>query len=201
MVVSDIDQIIKDLSDTRDSFDRTLANKELIDSISLSANAIIDAFKVGNKLLLAGNGGSAADAQHLAGEFVSRFLFDRDPLPAIALTTDTSILTAVGNDYGYDQVFARQVRALGRQGDVLIAISTSGKSPSILQAIEAAKKMNIKVIGFTGSNQSNMSNLCDILIQAPDSRTPFIQQIHITVGHIICSLVERAMFDKHDIRS
>ena len=194
MDISNINQIINDLHETRDSFDRVISNQSLIESINNAANEIVSAFKNGNKLLLAGNGGSAADSQHLAGEFVSRLLFDRSPLPAIALTTDTSILTAISNDYGYDQIFARQIKALGKSGDVLIAISTSGKSPNILQAIKVAKNLNIKIIGFTGLTESEMS-LCDILIQVPDTRTLFIQQIHITIGHIICSLVEKEMFN------
>lgn len=156
------------------------------------AAAIRRSIDSGGKLLLCGNGGSAADAQHLAAEFLSRFSSDRSPLPAIALTTDTSVLTAVGNDYGFDHVFERQVRGLGRTNDTLIAISTSGTSPNVLAALRAAKAIGITTVGFTGSRQSPMTALCDLCVASPSEETPIIQQIHIIAGHIICGLVERA---------
>src|SRR6185295_18040517 len=133
--------------------------------------------RAGNKLLLAGNGGSAADAQHIAGEFLSRLNFDRNPLPAIALTTDTSVLTAIGNDYGFEKAFERQVRGLGRAGDVFIAISTSGASPNILAALKAARELGVVTIGFTGNREGAMTGLCDLCLVAPTPETPLIQQL------------------------
>ena len=162
--------------------------------ISRAMTLSVEALKRGNKLLFAGNGGSAADAQHWAGELVSRFYFDRPGLPAIALTTDTSILTAVGNDYGYDYVFARQVEALGRKGDVFFAISTSGNSKNILRAIEAARAIGINVIGFTGQDGGKMADLCDLCFRMPSSETPKIQEGHEFIGHLICGLIEQRMF-------
>jgi D-sedoheptulose 7-phosphate isomerase len=154
----------------------------------------VQALKNGNKLLFAGNGGSAADAQHWAGELVSRFYFDRPGLPAIALTTDTSILTAIGNDYGYDYVFARQVEALGQEGDVLFAISTSGNSKNILRAIDAAKLRGLKVIGFAGQSGGAMASLCDVCFRVPSPETPRIQEGHEALGHLICALIEQEIF-------
>jgi D-sedoheptulose 7-phosphate isomerase len=160
------------------------------------ADRITASFRDGGKLLIAGNGGSAADAQHIAGEFLSRLRFDRNPLPAIALTTDTSVLTAVGNDYGYDQVFERQVRGLGRQGDILIGISTSGRSPNVLAALKAAREIGLTTIGFTGTahGANAMRAFCDIVLAVPSDDTPLIQQIHITAAHAICEVVERDLF-------
>ena len=145
-------------------------------------------------LAIAGNGGSAADAQHIAGEFLSRFNFDRNPLPAIALTTDTSVLTAIGNDYGFESVFERQVRGLGRRGDILLAISTSGRSPNILAALKAAREAGVTTIGFTGDGQREMNALCDYSLSVPSNSTPQIQQIHIVAAHAICGLVEQQLF-------
>ena len=155
------------------------------------AQAITLSMRGGGKLLIAGNGGSAADAQHLAAEFLSRYLIDRRPLPALALTTDTSVLTAVGNDYGFDQVFERQVLALGKKGDVLIGISTSGKSPNILRALDAGKQNGLVTVGFTNAKGGDMSSCCDIVLKAPSSKTSIVQQIHITAAHVICGIVER----------
>ncbi len=160
------------------------------------ADAITQAIRNGGKLMLAGNGGSAADAQHIAGEFVARLNFDRNPLPAIALTTDTSVLTAVGNDYGYEHVFERQVRGLGRPGDVLIAISTSGRSPNILAALKSARDIGITAIGFTGAGERPMTAYCDLCLAAPCVETPLIQQIHIVCAHAICEIVERNLFGR-----
>jgi D-sedoheptulose 7-phosphate isomerase len=159
------------------------------------AEAITAAFRCGHKLLIAGNGGSAADAQHIAGEFLSRLNFDRNPLPAIALTTDSSVLTAIGNDYGFDRTFERQVRGLGKSGDVFIAISTSGQSPNVIAALKAAREGGLTTIGFTGSAASGlMPPLCDHCLAAPTEETPLIQQIHIVAAHAICSLVESNLF-------
>jgi D-sedoheptulose 7-phosphate isomerase len=164
--------------------------------LTLRAVALsVDALKRGNKLLFAGNGGSAADAQHWAGELVSRFNFDRPGLAGIALTTDTSIITAIGNDYGYDYVFARQVEALGRKGDVLFAISTSGNSKNIVRAIHAARDSGIGVIGFTGQTGGAMAELCDICLNMPTTETPKVQEGHEFLGHLICGLIEREMFE------
>jgi D-sedoheptulose 7-phosphate isomerase len=159
------------------------------------AEAITAAFHGGHKLLIAGNGGSAADAQHIAGEFLSRLNFDRNPLPAIALTTDSSVLTAIGNDYGFERTFERQVRGLGKPGDVFIAISTSGRSPNVIAALKAAREGGLTTIGFTGSRPNGfMRPLCDHCLAAPAEETPLIQQIHIVSAHAICGLVERSLF-------
>ncbi len=158
------------------------------------AETITAAMRAGRKLMVAGNGGSAADAQHIAGEFVSRLMFDHPPLPAIALTTDTSALTATANDYGYEHIFSRQVLALGQEGDVLLAISTSGNSPNVLAALQGARAQGITTLGFTGEGGGEMAHLCDQVLRAPSSWTPVIQQIHLVAIHIVCALVERAMF-------
>ena len=158
------------------------------------AEAIVASMRAGGKLLIAGNGGSAADAQHIAGEFISRLMFDHPPLPAIALTTDSSAMTATANDYGYDHVFERQVIGLGRAGDVFLGISTSGNSPSVLRALAAARTGGMATLGFAGQGGGKMAALCDHVLMAPSSWTPIIQQVHITAAHIVCALVERAMF-------
>jgi D-sedoheptulose 7-phosphate isomerase len=160
----------------------------------------VEALQRGNKILFAGNGGSAADAQHWAGELVSRFNFDRPGLAGIALTTDTSILTAIGNDYGYDYVFARQIEALGRAGDVFFAISTSGNSANVVRAIRAAREREIKVVGFTGEGGGAMAELCDICLRMPSAATPKIQEGHEFLGHLICCLIERRMFEPAESR-
>ncbi len=153
----------------------------------------LEAYKRGNKIILAGNGGSAADSQHIAAEFVSRFEFDRPGLPALALTTDTSILTAIGNDYGFEKLFARQVQANGQPGDVFIGISTSGNSANILLAMTEAKQKGLTTIGLAGSG-GDIPNYCDICIQVPSKHTARIQESHILIGHMICSYVEKEYF-------
>ena len=158
------------------------------------ARAITAALRAGRKLLVAGNGGSAGDAQHIAGEFVSRLFFDRAPLAALALTVDTSVLTATANDYGYQHVFERQVLGLGQGGDVLLGISTSGGSPNVLRAFEAGRSKGLLCLGFTGAKPGPMQDACSLVLQAPSAKTAVIQQIHITAAHIICGLVEREMF-------
>lgn len=168
-----------------------------IGHIVTAAEKCIDAFRHGNKLLLAGNGGSAADAQHIAAEIVSRFDFDRPGLPAIALTTDTSMLTAISNDYGYEALFRRQLEANGRQGDVFIGISTSGNSPNIVKALEKARELSIDTIGLTGATGGRMAGLCDTCILIPSTSTPRIQEAHITVGHIICGIIEETLFGRY----
>ncbi len=164
-------------------------------AIHAIADAITAAFRVGNKLLIAGNGGSAADAQHIAGEFLSRLNFDRNPLPAIALTTDSSVITAIGNDYGFERAFERQVRGLGKAGDIFIAISTSGRSQNVIAALKAARAASLVTVGFTGmAADSAMAPLCDHCLAAPTPETPLIQQIHIVAAHAICGLVELNLF-------
>ena len=170
------------------------ANPLVRAAIQEISTVVAKAFSSGRKLMLAGNGGSAADAQHIAAEFLSRFTMDRKPLPAIALTTDTSVLTAVGNDYGFDRVFERQIRGLGMCGDVFIAISTSGQSPNILAALTAARELGITTVGMTGAKTSPMIALCDLSLIAPSEETAIVQQIHIVAAHIMCGLVERELF-------
>lgn len=162
------------------------------------AQACIAALRRGNKILFAGNGGSAADAQHLAGELVSRFNYDRPGLPAFALTTDTSVLTAIGNDYGYEHLFARQIEAVGQAGDVFIGISTSGRSPNVLNALRCAREKGLVSVGFTGRGGGDMPALCDHCLRVPAAATPRIQEGHISLGHTLCWLIEQAMFPKVD---
>jgi D-sedoheptulose 7-phosphate isomerase len=185
-----------------DTLARAAEDAKLRAVIHNIADVITAAFRAGNKLLIAGNGGSAADAQHIAGEFLSRLNFDRNPLPAIALTTDTSVLTAIGNDYGFERTFERQVRGVGRPGDIFIAISTSGRSPNIIAALKAARAAGLMTIGFTGTApDSAITPLCDHCLAAPSPETPLIQQIHIVAAHAICGLVERHLFGApHAIR-
>lgn len=188
------DEILGYFRRSSEALKRAEADSSLLQAITATAERIAAALDAGHKLLLAGNGGSAADAQHIAGELLSRFAFDRRPLPAIALTTDTSVLTAIGNDYGYERVFERQVRGLGRQGDVFVGLSTSGRSPNILAALAAAREGGLTTIGFTGAGGLAMQPQCDLLLVAPSDHTPIIQQIHITAAHAICGLVERRLF-------
>ncbi|EAL8916765.1 MULTISPECIES: D-sedoheptulose 7-phosphate isomerase [Campylobacter] len=176
--------------------EQILKDENLITLIKNASLEVIKAYKNGNKTLLAGNGGSAADAQHIAGEFVSRFYFDRPGIASIALTTDTSVLTAIGNDYGYENLFARQVQAQGVQGDVFIGISTSGNSKNILKALELCKQKGIISIGLSGASGGAMNELCDYCIKVPSTCTPRIQEAHILIGHIICAIVEEELFGK-----
>ena len=189
-----IDRIVAELVRSRAVLDRSLSDAPFLAAVARAATIVTDALRTGHKIMLAGNGGSAADAQHLAGELVARFNFDRPAMAGIALTTDSSVLTAIGNDYGYEQVFARQVSALGRAGDVFIAISTSGRSPNILTACKAAREVGVAVIGLTGETGGQMIDLCDVLLRVPSDQTPLIQQIHISVGHILCAFAEDALF-------
>lgn len=191
-----LNTLLHDLRMAREILDQTIASEVTLQNVSRAADAIVAALKQGRKLMLCGNGGSAADAQHIAAEFVSRFNFDREPLAAIALTTDTSILTAIGNDYGYEKLFSRQLGAWGHAGDVLIGITTSGRSPNVLQAMELAKRMGITTISFTGGHPAPIDALADISVKVPSSNTPLVQQMHITLGHSICAIAERQMFDK-----
>ncbi len=178
---------------------RILEDTQFMQQVTDMGHLLIDRYQAGNKLLIAGNGGSAADAQHIAAEFVSRFNFDRPGLPALALTTDTSILTAIGNDYGYDQLFRRQIEANGVGGDIFLGISTSGNSPNILQALEAARQKGIMTFGLTGKSGGKMRDLCDHCLCVPSENTPRIQEAHILIGHTLCAMVELALFEDHGI--
>lgn len=166
----------------------------LINIIKIVTEKAIVAYKNHNKILLAGNGGSAADAQHIAGELVSRFKFDRPGLPAIALTTDTSIITSIGNDYGYDKLFERQIQANGIKGDIFIGITTSGNSINIIKAFEMCRKKGIITVGLTGISGGKVEKLCNYCIKAPSNETPRIQESHIMIGHIICAIIEKELF-------
>jgi D-sedoheptulose 7-phosphate isomerase len=186
--------ISEQLSEAQDVMSAMHADQVLSRNIEATAAACVHCIKHGGKILLAGNGGSAADAQHIAGELVGRFAFDRPGLAAIALTTDTSILTAIGNDHGFTRLFSRQVQALGNSGDVLIVYSTSGKSPNILHALEEARTKRLVCVGLTGNRGGPMRDLCDYLLEVPSAKTPKIQEGHLVIGHILCGLVENAMF-------
>ena len=188
------DFIAGELRKTASVIGALVADAGLARTIETVARLCVTALRDGNKLLLAGNGGSAADAQHLAAELVSRFYFDRPGLAAVALTTDTSALTAIGNDYGFERLFARQVDALGRKGDVFIGLSTSGNSPNILKALDEARLKGLVTVGLTGQGGGKMAALCDHCLRMPSSETPRIQEGHIVVGHTLCALVEREMF-------
>jgi len=174
-----------------------LADEIFLQSISKSAELITAAYRKGFKTLIAGNGGSAADAQHMAGEFVSRFYFDRPPLSSVALSTDTSVLTAIGNDYGYEFVFSRQVFGLASPGDVFIGITTSGRSKNIIAAARAAKERSCMVIGLTGESVTEFDSLCDVVIKAPSRETPRVQEVHLFAEHMICELVEKNLFGEN----
>jgi len=183
-----------ELLKTRSTIEQIAADDHIAAQVEKIARLSCAALRAGNKILFAGNGGSAADAQHLAGELVSRFNFDRPGLPAFALTTDSSVLTAIGNDYGYDKLFARQLNAVGVAGDVFFAISTSGRSPNILNALREARAKALITVGLTGRSGGDMPPLCDYCLQIPSSETPKIQEGHIALGHIICGLIERELF-------
>jgi D-sedoheptulose 7-phosphate isomerase len=188
------DYIVEHIKEAQRVISAMLIDESLLNSVEQVALACTKCIRDGGKILLAGNGGSAADAQHLAGEFVSRFAFDRPGLAAIALTTDTSILTAIGNDYGYEKLFARQIQALGKRGDVFIGYSTSGKSPNVLLAFEQARKNDMLCIGFSGNRGGAMKSLCEFLLEVPSADTPKIQEGHLVLGHILCGLVEKTIF-------
>lgn len=162
--------------------------------VSAASEMIAAAFKAGGKLMVAGNGGSAGDAQHIAGEFVNKFEMERPPLPALALSTDSSVITSIGNDYSFDQIFSKQVMALGKRGDVLLAISTSGGSRNVIKAASAAKKIGVKTIALTGKGGGELGGMADLLLNVDADSTPRIQEVHIAVCHIICALVDAALF-------
>jgi D-sedoheptulose 7-phosphate isomerase len=170
--------------------------KENLPRLIEVVHLISQTFEAGNKVLLFGNGGSAADAQHLAAEFVNRYIIDRPSLPAIALTTDTSILTSIANDAAFTEVFAKQIRALGREGDVAVGISTSGNSPNVIKAFEVAKELGIKTVAFTGNDGGVMGKMADFSLVVSSTSTPRIQEVHILVGHVLCEMVEHQLFFK-----
>jgi D-sedoheptulose 7-phosphate isomerase len=186
--------IVENLHETASILSLMAGDCALLDCVERVVDTCLAALRSGGKILMAGNGGSAADAQHLACEFVSRFALDRRGLAAIALSTDTSVLTAVGNDYGFERLFARQIEALGNPGDVFWGISTSGKSPNVLQALQQARSQALICVGLTGSAMGPMHELCDHLLSVPSLNTPKIQEGHIALGHIICGLIEERMF-------
>lgn len=188
------DQILKIIQASIDVKLKVLENKELQNTVGRSVETLVTAFKNGNKVLFCGNGGSAADAQHLAAEFSGRFYTDREALPAEALHVNTSYMTAVANDYSYDVVYSRMVQGIGKKGDVLVGLSTSGNSTNIIKAFEVAKAKSMVTIGFTGATGGKMKDICDLLINVPSTDTPRIQESHILLGHIICQLVEEQYF-------
>jgi phosphoheptose isomerase len=180
----------------RDGARLRLSLLDRTEDVLRAAKLVADALLGGHKVLVFGNGGSAADAQHIAAELVGRFVIERAPLPAIALTVDTSALTAIGNDYGFDEIFARQVRALGAPGDVAIAITTSGKSPNVLRAVEAAREKGMLVVGLTGKKGEGFAKICDACVAVPSTNTARIQELHITVGHLVCETVDRMIVSR-----
>lgn len=185
--------IAEEFRKSLENFQRMQDDAALHADISRAVALCVASLRGGGKIMFAGNGGSAADAQHWAGELVSRFYYDRPGLAAVALTTDSSILTAIGNDYGYDYTFARQVEALGRKGDVLVAISTSGNSANILRAADAARARGVSVVGFTGKAGGKLAPLADPCFRVPSDETPRIQEGHEFIGHLLCALVEAEM--------
>jgi D-sedoheptulose 7-phosphate isomerase len=173
-----------------------MADGKLLEVIEQATSHLVEAFQNQHKVLFCGNGGSAADAQHLAAEFSGRFYYDRPPLDAEALHVNTSYLTAVGNDYSFDEIYSRLVKAKGNKGDILVALSTSGNSPNIIKAIETAKSNGLITIGLSGETGGAMAGICDLMIRVPSMDTPRIQESHITIGHIICELVEATIFPR-----
>ncbi len=188
------ERVIESIKESISAKERLLASAETIATIARVSEVMIESLRAGHKLLLFGNGGSAADSQHIAAEFVGRFAFDRPALPALALSVNTSALTAIGNDYGFDQVFSRQIEALGAKGDVAIGISTSGNSPNVLQGLIAARKLGLHTVAFTGGSGGKMMGAADYSICAPSKETPRIQECHILIGHVISLLVEQEIF-------
>ena len=193
-----MNSIQQEITESIQTKQKLLADHQLLGNIEQAAQVCLNSFQQGGKIMLAGNGGSAADAQHIAAEFVNQLCFDRPALASVALTTDSSILTAIGNDRGYSEIFSRQIEANGRSGDVFIGISTSGNSENISQALKACKKKQIITIGWTGKTGGNMKDLCDYCLCVPSIETPRIQEVHILIGHIICSIVENTLFKEEN---
>lgn len=188
------ERVIRSIQESITTKERLLASPEAVVRIGRVSELLIEVLQKGNKLLLFGNGGSAADAQHIAAEFVGRFAFERPALPALALSVNTSCVTAIGNDYGFDLIFTRQIEALGRSGDVAIGISTSGNSPNVLRALLLAKKMGLHTVALTGCTGGELKAVTDHCICVPSDQTPRIQECHILIGHVISELVELALF-------
>lgn len=184
---------IEEILSSIDVKSKILQDEELLNTLNAVAHLLVDVYKKGNKLLIGGNGGSAADAQHIAGELISKFYFDRHALPAIALTTDTSIITAIGNDYGYEKLFERQIQANAVDGDVFLGISTSGNSLNILRAVEECKRKGVITIGLSGKTGGKLKSICDYCICIPSESTPKIQESHIMIGHILCAIIEKEL--------
>jgi len=191
------DPISTHLAASLDALQRAAQDRAILDVARTIAAAMVGALRSGQKILIIGNGGSAADAQHIAAEIVGRYKQNRPGWAAIALTTDTSALTSIANDYGFEQVFARQIEGVGRPGDVLLALSTSGKSPNILAALRLARERGLLTVGFTGGKGENLRALCDHLLVAPSDDTPVIQQIHLAIAHGICDEIEQSMMRKN----
>ena len=192
----DIKKYIQDSIITKQEI---LNNNGILEQIQKIADVIVKAYKQDKKVLTAGNGGSAGDAQHIAGELVSKFFFDRPGLSAFSLSTDTSVLTAIGNDYGYEKSFSRQIQSNAKEGDVFIGISTSGNSKNIVLALEEARKKGVITVGLVGSKECEMDKWCDYIIHVPSASTPLIQESHIMIGHIICALVEETIFNNKNV--
>lgn len=193
ILMSKIQSIVQASIDTKN---RVLADETLLDTVAEVAIAMTEAFKTGKKVLFCGNGGSAADAQHLAAEFSGRFYYDRPPLYSEALHVNSSYVTAVGNDYSYDVIYSRMIEAMGKEGDVLVGISTSGNSPNVVKALEMANKLGMVTVGMTGETGGKMKEVSNFLINIPSKDTPRIQECHILLGHILCQLVEENVFPK-----
>ena len=190
------DYIIKILRESNQS--KEIFVNENLKRIVAVVEAVTTALKAGNKILLFGNGGSAADAQHLAAEFVNRFVIERPPLPAIALTTDTSVITSIGNDYDFTDIFSKQIRAIGQKGDIAWGMSTSGASANVIKALEVAKKIGMITIGLTGRDGGDVARIVDHSLNVSSTSTPRIQEVHITVGHVICEMVDFKLFQRPD---
>jgi D-sedoheptulose 7-phosphate isomerase len=186
-------KIFKESSNLKEAF-----VGENLDGIVSVVEVITAALKAGNKILIFGNGGSAADAQHLAAEFVNRFIIERPPLPAIALSTDTSVITSIGNDYDFSEIFSKQIRAIGQAGDVAWGISTSGSSRNVIKALDVAKKMGMVTIGVTGRDGGEIAKMVDYSLNVSSHSTPRIQEVHITLGHVICEMVDFKLFQRPD---
>jgi D-sedoheptulose 7-phosphate isomerase len=191
-----IQVVAEQFRETSENLQRMTKDAALLAAIVEVSGACVEALRKGHKVLFAGNGGSAADAQHMAGELVSRFAYDRPGLPAFALTTDTSVLTAIGNDYGYEHLFARQLEAVGAAGDVFFGISTSGRSPNVLKALDVGRGKGIVTVGMTGHHGGQMPERCDYLLRVPSDSTPRIQEGHIAIGHAICQIIEAQIFPR-----
>jgi D-sedoheptulose 7-phosphate isomerase len=187
-------RVIQSIRESISAKERLLSSAETVATIARVSEVLIESLRAGHKVLLFGNGGSAADAQHIAAEFVGRFAFNRPPLPALALSVNSSCVTAIGNDYGFDLVFSRQIEALGHRGDVAIGISTSGNSPNVLLGLSVAKKMGLETVAFTGGGGGKLRDAANHFICAPSNDTPRIQECHILIGHVISQLVEQTIF-------